>query len=95
MLVNRLWRYHFGLGLVKSLDIFGKNGKPPTHPELLDWLAREFVRQERSIKAMHRLLMTSAAYRQSSAVTPEREKADPENALVSRMPLTRLDAESL
>jgi len=95
VLVNRLWRYHFGRGIVRSLDNFGKNGSPPTHPELLDWLAREFVRQGWSLKAMHRLMMTSAVYRQSSAVTPERDKADPENFLYSRMPLTRLDAEAL
>jgi hypothetical protein len=93
--VNRVWKHHFGRGIVKSLDNFGKNGTPPTHPELLDWLAREFVRQGWSVKAMHRLMMTSAAYRQSSAVRPEQEKLDPENALVSRMPLTRLDAEAL
>src|SRR5207253_11226689 len=68
---------------------------PPTHPELLDWLAKEFVRQGWSLKAMHRLMMTSATYRQSSAVTPDREKLDPDNALYSRMPLVRLDAEAL
>ncbi len=95
VLVNRLWKHHFGMGIVKSLDNFGKNGTPPTHPELLDWLAREFVCQGWSIKAMHRLMMTSSTYRQSSAVTPEREKLDPDNALCSRMPLVRLDAEAL
>jgi hypothetical protein len=95
VLVNRLWQRHFGRGIVKSLDNFGKNGTPPTHPELLDWLAREFVRRGWSMKAMHRLIMTSAVYMQSSAVTPEREKLDPENALYSRMPLVRLDAEAL
>jgi hypothetical protein len=62
---------------------------------LLDWLSREFVRQKWSLKAMHRLMMTSNTYRQSSAVTPEREKLDPENVLCSRMPLVRLDAEAL
>jgi hypothetical protein len=95
VLVNRLWKHHFGRGIVKSLDNFGKNGTPPTHPELLDWLAKEFVRQGWSLKAMHRLMMTSATYRQSSAVTPERQKLDPDNALYSRMPLVRLDAEAL
>ncbi len=95
VLVNRMWKQHFGRGIVKSLDNFGKNGTPPTHPELLDWLAREFVRQGWSLKAMHRVMMTSATYRQSSAVTPEREKLDPDNALCSRMPLVRLDAEAL
>ena len=93
--VNYLWRRHFGAGIVKTLSNFGKAGSPPTHPELLDWLAREFVRQGWSLKAMHRLMTTSAAYRQSSAVTADREKLDPENALYSRMPLVRLDAEQL
>ncbi len=93
--VNRLWKQHFGTGIVKTLGNFGKTGTPPTHPELLDWLALEFVRQGGSLKAMHRLMMTSATYRQGSAVTADREQVDPENALVSRMPLTRLDAEAL
>src|SRR5262249_5155367 len=91
--VNRIWKHHFGTGLVKTLGNFGKSGTPPSHPELLDWLAREFVREGWSFKAMHRLLMTSAAYRQSSAATAEQEKADPDNQLCSRMPLVRLDAE--
>ena len=95
VLVNRLWRLHFGKGIVKSLDNFGRNGLAPTHPELLDWLAREFVQKKWSMKAMHRLMMTSAVYRQSSAVTPELETADLENALYSRTPLLRLDAEAL
>jgi mono/diheme cytochrome c family protein len=91
--VNRLWRQHFGAGLVTTLGNFGRAGAPPSHPELLDWLAREFVRQGGSFKAMHRLLMTSATYRQSSAVTAEQERIDPDNKLCSRMPLVRLDAE--
>jgi len=93
--VNRIWKHHFGSGIVKSLDNFGKAGTPPTHPELLDWLAREFVRQGWSLKKMHRLMMISSTYRQSSAVTPDLEQLDPNNALFSRMPLGRLDAESL
>jgi hypothetical protein len=95
VMINRLWRLHFGKGLVRSLDNFGKNGTPPTHPELLDWLARGFVAKRWSIKAMHRLMMTSAVYRQSSAVTPDLARADPDNARYSRMPMVRLDAESL
>jgi mono/diheme cytochrome c family protein len=95
VLVNRLWKHHFGAGIVRSLGNFGKAGTPPTHPELLDFLARELERSGGSIKALHRLMMTSATYRQSSAVTPERKKLDPDNALVSRMPLVRLDAEAL
>jgi hypothetical protein len=93
--VNRIWKHHFGTGIVKTLGNFGKAGAPPTHSELLDYLAREFVRQGWSVKAMHRLMMTSAAYRQSSAVMPDRQTLDPDNALCSRMPLTRLDAEAL
>jgi hypothetical protein len=95
VLVNRLWKHHFGAGIVATLDDFGKAGAAPTHPELLDWLAVEFVRQGWSMKAMHRLLMTSAAYRQSSRLTPERLRLDPDNALLSRMPLQRLDAEQV
>ncbi|HQU41214.1 MAG TPA: PSD1 and planctomycete cytochrome C domain-containing protein, partial [Pirellulales bacterium] len=93
--VNRIWKHHFGSGIVKTLGNFGKAGTPPTHPELLDWLAREFVRQGWSVKAMHRLMMTSAAYRQSSAVTAEHKQKDAASALFSRMPLVRLDAEAL
>ena len=93
--VNRLWKHHFGSGIVKTLGNFGKAGTPPTHPELLDWLAQEFMRQGWSVKAMHRLMMTSATYRQSSAMTAERKQLDPDNALLSRMPLVRLDAEAL
>ncbi len=95
VLVNRLWKLHFGNGIVKTLDNFGKAGARPTHPEMLDWLAVEFVRRGWSIKAMHRLMMTSAAYRQSSSVTAAHERLDPDNSLCSRMPLTRMDAESL
>jgi mono/diheme cytochrome c family protein len=95
VIVNRIWKHHFGAGIVKTLGNFGKAGALPTHPELLDWLAREFVGRGWSIKEMHRLIMTSATYRQSSTVTAQREKLDPDNALVSRMPLVRLDAEAL
>jgi cytochrome c553 len=95
VMVNRVWQHHFGTGIVRSLGNFGRAGTPPTHPELLDWLAREFVRKGWSVKALHRLLMTSAAYRQSSAVTADQLRLDPDNALYSRMPLRRLDAEEL
>ena len=93
--VNRIWKHHFGTGIVKTLGNFGKAGTLPSHPELLDFLAHEFVRRGWSIKAMHRLMMTSATYRQSSAVAADRVKLDPDNALYSRMPLVRLDAEAL
>ncbi len=95
VMVNRLWKHHFGHGIVRSLGNFGKTGQPPSHPELLDWLAREFVRQGWSMKALHRLMMTSNTYRQSSAVTPVHQKLDPENHLLSRMPLRRMEAEVL
>jgi mono/diheme cytochrome c family protein len=93
--VNRLWKQHFGAGIVPTLGNFGKAGALPTHPELLDWLALEFVRQGWSIKTMHRLMMTSSTYCQGSAVTPASQMRDPSNAMYSRMPLVRLDAESL
>jgi mono/diheme cytochrome c family protein len=95
VMVNRIWKHHFGHGLVRSLGNFGKMGDQPTHPELLDWLAREFVRQGWSLKAMHRLMMTSNTYRQSSTVTPRQEQIDPDNRWLSRMPMRRLAAEEL
>ena len=95
VVVNRLWKGHFGAGIVKTLDNFGKAGARPTHPELLDWLALELVRKRWSLKAMHRLMVTSATYKQASAVSPVLEARDPEDALYSRMPLSRLDAEAL
>src|SRR5262249_25882646 len=95
VMVNRIWKHHFGTGIVRTLGNFGKARSPPSHPELPDWLATEFVRRGWSVKAMHRLMMTSATYRQSSAVTAAHQKHDPENVLFSRMPLVRLDAEAL
>jgi len=95
VMVNRIWKHHFGNGIVKTLGNFGNAGARPTHPDLLDWMATEFVRQGWSIKSMHRMMMTSSTYRQSSAVTPSIEKDDPENILLSRMPLKRMEAEVL
>ena len=95
VMVNRIWARHFGEGIVSTLGNFGHTGAAPTNQPLLDWLAVQFVDEKWSIKAMHRLMMTSTAYRQSSAVTPELERADPDNHLVSRMPLRRMDAEVL
>ena len=95
VMVNRIWKGHFGEGIVRSTGDFGKLGTPPTHPELLDWLARKFVDQGWSIKAMHRLMVTSSTYRQVSLVSSELEKLDPENKLLSRMPLRRLTAEEV
>jgi mono/diheme cytochrome c family protein len=93
VMVNRIWKHHFGAGIVKTVGNFGKAGAPPTHPELLDWLATEFVRRGWSIKSMHRLMITSSTYRQSSALTPAVEKADPRNKLLSRMSMKRMEAE--
>ena len=94
VMVNRLWRHHFGRGIVATIDNFGRLGERPTHPELLDWLAVEFVERDWSVKAMHRLIVTSRAYRQSSRMSGS-EDVDPENKLVSRMPLRRMDAEQV
>jgi hypothetical protein len=91
--MNRLWSAFFGRGLVRTTEDFGFQGEAPTHPELLDWLATDFVRQGWSQKKMMRLIVTSAAYRQSARVTPEALQKDPENKLLSRSPRTRLDAE--
>jgi hypothetical protein len=95
VMVNRIWARHFGEGIVTTLGNFGHTGAAPSNQALLDWLAVDFVKQKWSVKAMQRLMMTSSAYRQSSAVTPELEKADSDNRLVSRMPLKRMDAEVL
>ena len=95
VMVNRIWKHHFGEGIVKTLEDFGRMGTRPSHPELLDWLAKEFSRQGWSLKELHRLMMTSSTYRQSSKVTPQNKKLDPANALWSRMPLQRMDAEAI
>src|SRR5262249_10081217 len=95
VMVNRIWKHHFANGIVKSLDNFVKTGQRPTHPELLDWLALEFVRQNWSIKAVHRLIMTSSTYRQSSQMSARGSERDLDNRLLSRSPLRRLDAEVL
>jgi hypothetical protein len=93
--VNRLWQHHFGRGIVATVENLGRSGARPTHPELLDWLAFRLVKQGWSSRAIHRLIMTSNTYRQSSRVTPQAEKVDSQNFLLSRMPLTRVDAEAL
>ena len=87
--VNRLWQRLFGLGLVKSSENFGVQGEHPSHPELLDWLATEFIREGWDLKATYKMLVTSAAYRQSSV---SRSDSDPENRLLSRGPRRRLPA---
>ena len=97
VMVNRIWQHHFGEGLVRTPSDFGKNGSRPSHPELLDWLATEFIDQKWSIKAMHRLMLTSNAYQQATA-HPEWKsytESDPNNELLWRMNWMRLDGESL
>jgi Protein of unknown function (DUF1553)/Protein of unknown function (DUF1549)/Concanavalin A-like lectin/glucanases superfamily/Planctomycete cytochrome C len=93
--VNRFWQMYFGYGIVKTVEDFGVQGEPPVHPELLDWLATEFVRTGWDVKAMQKLIVTSATYRQSSQVTPELREKDPENRLLARGPRYRLQAETI
>jgi len=88
--VNRIWQHHFGTGLVSTSEDFGVRGERPSHPELLDWLATEFVRLGWDKKALHRLIVTSSTYLQSSRVTPEALKRDPANRLLARGPRRRL-----
>ena len=102
VLVNRVWHHHFGRGIVETLGNFGRSGSPPTHPELLDWLAVDFVEHGWSIKHLHRQMMLSSAYRQSSrrptfatqqAAAADRESLDPDNRSLWRMNLRRLESE--
>jgi hypothetical protein len=93
--VNRYWQTYFGTGLVKTAEDFGSQGEAPSHPDLLDWLATEFVRTGWDVKAMQRLIVTSAAYRQASAASPELRERDPENRLIARGPRVRLPAEMI
>jgi hypothetical protein len=96
VIVNRIWSHHFGRGIVTTLDNFGKMGEPPTHPELLDWLAVEFMDRGWSIKQMQRLIMTSEAYRMASKYEDAGSEAkDPENRGLWRFPIQRLDAEAV
>jgi hypothetical protein len=93
VMVNRVWQHHFGEGLVRTPSNFGKLGEPPTHPELLDWLAIEFMNAGWSVKRMHRLMMTSQAYQMASDDIAADVANDPENRLLWRMPRARLEAE--
>ncbi len=95
VIVNRVWRWHFGEGLVRTPDNFGLLGEPPTHPELLDWLARRFVEDGWSIKGLHRLILNSATYRQASSASDEAIARDPENRLYGRFNVRRLEAEAV
>ncbi len=91
--VNRMWQEFFGIGLVRTSEDFGTQGEAPSHPELLDWLAAEFMERGWSMKQMHRLIVTSAVYRQSSHQRKELESRDPENRLLARQSRLRLPAE--
>ncbi len=95
VMVNRLWQYHFGRGIVASPSDFGFNGERPSHPELLDWLANEFVRSGWSVKHMQRLILLSATYRQSARPNPAAAAVDADNRLLWRFPSRRLEAEAV
>jgi hypothetical protein len=95
VIVNRVWHYHFGRGLAATPSDLGLKGERPTHPELLDWLASEFVAHNWSLKYLHRLIMTSRTYEQASQHRAEAAQLDPENKLLWRFPLQRLEGESI
>ena len=95
VMVNRIWQHHFGRGLVATPSDFGTRGARPAHPELLDWLAREFIARGWSVKAMHKLILMSATYQQSSHAPPETLVRDPENRLFSRQNRLRLEGEAV
>src|SRR5262249_20030287 len=98
VLVNRLWQYHFGRGIGETSRDFGRRGARPSHPELLNWLAGELIRQGWSIKALQRLMMTSSVYRQGSAAGPggaARDSGDGDNRYLGRFPPRRLEAEAI
>jgi hypothetical protein len=95
VIVNRVWHHHFGQGLVRTLGNFGTMGDRPSHPELLDWLACEFVERGWSLKELHRLILNSSTWRQSSQVSELAQERDPDRRLLSRQALRRLDAEQL
>jgi hypothetical protein len=97
VMVNRIWHYHFGRGLVPTPNDFGKQGRPPSHPELLDWLVLRFIESGWSVKAMHRLILESRTYRMATADggMTNSQLVDPSNALLWHFPRRRLDAESI
>jgi len=95
VMVNRVWQAHFGQGLVRSASDFGIMGDPPSHPELLDWLAAEFMSRGWSLKHLHRLILSSDTYRMSKASRPDYARDDPDNRLLWRMPRQRLEVEAI
>ncbi len=95
VMVNRIWQHHFGEGIVRTPNNYGKLGTPPTHPELLDYLAQWFVENGGSMKSLHRAILLSSTYQQSSRATPATQQVDPDNKLFGRMNRQRLEAEAL
>lgn len=95
VLVNRLWQHHFGVGLVKTSDNLGVQSEPPSHPELLDWLATEFVQSGWDVQHIQRLIVSSYAYQQRSEASPEKYRRDPDNRLLARGPRYRLQSEAV
>jgi len=95
VMVNRIWQWHFGEGIVRTPSNFGMAGERPTHPELLDYLANQFVARGWSVKAMHRLIMLSSTYQMSSEASPEQRQQDPDDGLWSRFRMRRLTAEEI
>ena len=93
--VNRIWQHHFGQGIVDTPGDFGLNSEPPSHPELLDWLAADFVKHGWDQKRLHRMILLSTVYQQSARRTPELDAVDPENRLLARANLRRLEAEAV
>ena len=95
VMVNRVWKHHFGQGIVRSPDNFGKMGDRPTHPKLLDYLASRFVESGWSVKALHRMVLSSNTYRMSNQVDPRAAQIDPQNKLLHHMPVRRLEGEAI
>ncbi|MCB1063733.1 MAG: PSD1 domain-containing protein [Verrucomicrobiae bacterium] len=95
VMVNRIWQWHFGFGLVETSNDFGRAGAEPSHPELLDWLASEFVRSGWSVKHLHRLITLSSTYRQSNRIDPKAQAVDADTRLLWRFPSRRLEAEAI
>ncbi len=95
VVVNRIWKMHFGRGLVTTVEDFGSQGQPPTHPELLDWLAAQFIESGWDVKALHRRIVSSATFQQASDATPDLLSRDPDNLWLARGPVVRLPAEHI
>ncbi len=95
VMVNRLWQWHFGVGLVETANDFGRNGTPPSHPELLDWLATQFIDSGWSMKSMHRMIVLSATYRQDAVIRPDAAALDADVRLLWRYPSRRLEGEAI